>query len=149
MPRYFLDFETVGPAVPLWPGTRPYQKIPMQWSCHIQDADGTLAQLPPFLATGAGDPRRAFADALAAAIGGVGPIMVYNATFERGMILALADAFPDLASALRAMAERLFDLLPLAREHYYHPAMMGLLRYDLQGRTAAVAIRARDSLSRS
>ena len=23
------------------------------------------------------------------------------------------------------MAGRLFDLLPLAREHYYHPAMMG------------------------
>ncbi|MBK9705075.1 MAG: DUF2779 domain-containing protein [Betaproteobacteria bacterium] len=57
-PRYFLDFETVGPAVPLWPGTRPYQKIPMQWSCHRQDADGDLAQLPPFLATGEGDPRR-------------------------------------------------------------------------------------------
>jgi len=33
-PRYFLDFETVGPAVPMWKGTRPYQKIPMQWSCH-------------------------------------------------------------------------------------------------------------------
>ena len=50
-PRYFLDFETVGPAVPLWPGTRPYQKIPMQWSCHRQEADGTLAPLPPFLDT--------------------------------------------------------------------------------------------------
>ncbi|MEO6566046.1 MAG: DUF2779 domain-containing protein, partial [Casimicrobiaceae bacterium] len=33
-PRYYLDFETVGPAVPRWVGTRPYQKIPMQWSCH-------------------------------------------------------------------------------------------------------------------
>ena len=50
-PRYFVDFETVGPAVPMWPGTRPYQKIPMQWSCHRQDADGTLTQLPPFLDT--------------------------------------------------------------------------------------------------
>ena len=51
--------------------------------------------------------------------------MVYNATFERGVILELAAAFPDHAPALRAMAGRLFDLLPLVRAHYYHPAMMG------------------------
>ena len=124
-PRYFLDFETVGPAVPLWPGTRPYQKIPMQWSCHRQDADGTLAQLPAFLDTVGDDPQRAFAERLVAAIGDTGTIMVYNASFERGVILALADTFPDLAPALQAMAARLFDLLPFAREHYYHPAMMG------------------------
>jgi len=51
--------------------------------------------------------------------------MVYNAAFERSVILELANLFPDLAPALRAMADRLFDLLPIAREHYYHPAMMG------------------------
>jgi hypothetical protein len=124
-PRYYLDFETVGPAVPLWPQTRPYQKIPMQWSCHRQDADGTLAHLTPFLATGPLDPRRAFAESLSVAIGDIGTIMVYNASFERGVLLQLADAFQDLAPALRAMADRLFDLLPLVRAHYYHPAMMG------------------------
>jgi hypothetical protein len=124
-PRYFLDFETVGPAVPLWAGTRPYQKIPMQWSCHRQDADGTLMPLPPFLETRGDDPRRAFAERLVEAIGDTGPIMVYNASFERSVILALANAFPDLAPPLQAMADRLFDLLPFAREHYYHPAMMG------------------------
>ena len=128
-PRYFLDFETVGPAVPMWKGTRPYQKIPMQWSCHRQDADGTLTQLPPFLDTTGGDPRRAFATSLVAAIGrsdtSGGTIMVYNATFERSVLMQLAESFGDLAPALRDMAGRLFDLLPCAREHYYHPAMMG------------------------
>ncbi len=124
-PRWFLDFESVGPAVPLWAGTRPYQKIPMQWSCHRQDADGTLTQLPPFLDTTGADPRRAFAQSLADAIGDDGVIMVYNATFERGVIMQMAEQFDDLAPALRGMASRLFDLLPFAREHYYHPAMMG------------------------
>ena len=33
-PRYYLDFETIGPAVPIWAGTRPYASIPVQWSCH-------------------------------------------------------------------------------------------------------------------
>ncbi len=124
-PRYFLDFETVGPAVPLWPGTRPYQKIPMQWSCHRQEADGKFEALPPFLATGDGDPRRPFAEALVAAIGADGPILVYNASFERSVILELATVFPDLGPSLEALAKRLFDLLPFTREHYYHPAMMG------------------------
>ena len=124
-PRYFLDFETVGPAVPRWQGTRPYQKIPMQWSCHRQHADGTLDELAPFLSTTGADPRRGFATALLAAIGDIGPIVVYNAAFERGVILELAGTFPDLASDLTALAARIFDLLPIARDHYYHPAMMG------------------------
>ncbi len=124
-PRYFLDFETVGPAVPMWNATRPYQKVPMQWSCHRQDADGTLTQLPPFLETTGHDPRRAFAERLVAAVGDARTIMVYNATFERGVMMQLAEMFDDLAPALRGMASRLYDLLPLAREYYYHPAMMG------------------------
>ena len=111
--------------MPLWPGTRPYEKIPMQWSCHRQDADGTLVHLPPFLDTSGADPRRAFAERLVAAVAPEGTIFVYNATFERGVLMQLAAAFPDLAPALEGMARRLFDLLPFAREHYYHPAMMG------------------------
>ena len=124
-PRHYLDFETVGPAVPMWKGTRPYQKIPMQWSCHRQDADGTIKQLPPFLDTTGQDPRRAFAESLVAAVGRVGMILVYNATFERSVIMQLAEQFDDLAPELHAIARRLFDLLPLARENYYHPAMKG------------------------
>ena len=27
-PRYYLDFETIGPAVPFWAGTRPYSARP-------------------------------------------------------------------------------------------------------------------------
>jgi len=109
----------------MWKGTRPYQKIPMQWSCHRQDADGALTQLPPFLDTTGEDPRRAFAESLVAAVGDFGMILVYNAAFERSVILQLAEQFDDLAPALEAIARRLFDLLPLARENYYHPAMKG------------------------
>ena len=109
----------------MWKGTRPYQKVPMQWSCHRQDVDGTLTQLPPFLDTTGQDPRRAFAESLIAAVGDTGMILVYNATFERGVITQLAELFDDLAPTLEAIARRLFDLLPLARAYYYHPAMMG------------------------
>jgi hypothetical protein len=36
-----------------------------------------------------------------------------------------ATAFPDLATALHAAIDRIVDLLPIARDHYYHPAMRG------------------------
>ena len=41
-PRYFLDFETIGPAVPLFAGTRPYEALPFQFSCHVLHADGRI-----------------------------------------------------------------------------------------------------------
>ena len=34
-PLYFIDFETVNPAVPRFRGMRPYQQIPFQWSVHV------------------------------------------------------------------------------------------------------------------
>ena len=37
-PALYLDFEAFLPAVPLYPGTRPYQTIPFQWSLHHVDS---------------------------------------------------------------------------------------------------------------
>jgi hypothetical protein len=123
-PRYYLDFETLNPAIPLWPSTRPYQATPFQWSCHVETKPGEISHRA-FLAAGTGDQRRAFAESLAAALGQTGPIFVYNAGTERGHMQHLALRYPDLAPALKAAIARIVDLLPIAREHYYHPDMMG------------------------
>lgn len=123
-PRHYLDFETIQFAVPRWAGTRPYAQVPFQWSCHTESADGTLSHRE-FLADGNEDPRRPFTETLLAAIADSGPILVYNAGFETGRMKELALAFPDLATALTAAIGRVVDLLPIAREHYYHPAMRG------------------------
>jgi hypothetical protein len=37
----------------------------------------------------------------------------------------LATMFPDLSERLLSLIDRMVDLLPITREHYYHPAMMG------------------------
>ena len=123
-PRYYLDFETFQFVVPEWPGTRPYAQQTFQWSCHIEATDRSLTQAA-FLADGNGDPRRAFAESMLAALGTAGPVIVYNAGFERGRIQELARDFPDLAPALEDIIARIFDLLPLARANYYHPDMQG------------------------
>ena len=124
LPAYFMDFETIQFAVPIWKGTRPYQQIPFQFSVHRLPRAGKLKQ-HAFLDLSGQDPSKAFAEALIAACGERGPIFVYNAAFETTRIRELAQRFPQLAQPLLALNERVVDLLPIAREHYYHPDQRG------------------------
>lgn len=124
-PRYYLDFETMAFVIPRWAGTSPWAtQVPFQWSCHIEYAPGKLRH-DMFLDVTGDDPRRAFAESMIKALGDEGPVFVYNATFETGRITELAERFFDLAPALLTINERVVDLLPMARQHYYHPAMKG------------------------
>lgn len=123
-PRYFIDFETIRHPVPVWADMSSNAPVPFQWSCHIETSKDVVAHCE-FLADGKNDPRRHFAESLIAAIGTSGPILVYNAPTERSQMQGLAKHYPDLAHALQAAIDRIFDLLPIAREHYYHPDMCG------------------------
>jgi hypothetical protein len=122
-PRFYLDFETIQFPVPIWAGTRPYEQLPFQWSCHIETADGRLTH-KEFLDTGGSAPMRAFAESLIAVLGAEGPVLVYS-SFERTQIKGLIVRFPDLQIPLTKIIDRLFDLLPVAQANYYHPAMKG------------------------
>ena len=124
LPGYFLDFETIQFAVPIWPGTRPYQQIPFQFSVHHLGRTGRVSH-QAFLDLSGGNPSLAFARALIAACGERGPVFVYNAAFESTRIHELAERHPRLAPALQAIHARIVDLLPIARQHYYHPSQHG------------------------
>ena len=127
-PLHFLDFETIGPAIPRWIGTRPYQPIPFQFSCHTETTSGELLHAE-YLSTDGSDPRRALAEALVQTLmrddASAGTIVAYNASFERGCVRGLADAFPDLAAPLRDIESRIVDLLPITRKHFYRPDQRG------------------------
>lgn len=122
-PRYFLDFETIGFAVPIWAGTRPFQQIPFQWSCHIEHRDGSLEH-KEFLDTSGDPPMRKLAQGLIETLSCCGPIFAYS-PFEAARIAELAEMLPDLRPKLQALNNRIVDLLALARQFYYHPDMMG------------------------
>ncbi|MBE7423522.1 MAG: DUF2779 domain-containing protein [Zoogloeaceae bacterium] len=122
-PRYYLDFETVQFAVPVWPGTRPYEQLPFQWSCHIEDKEGRLEHRE-FLDTTGEAPMRRFSESLIAALGEAGPIMVYT-SYERTVLTRLKKRFPDIGKQIAAILSRLYDLYPLAQDYYYHPDMRG------------------------
>ena len=122
-PRYYLDFETLAPAVPIFAGTRPFEALPFQWSCHIETNAGQLAHAE-FLDLGAAPPMRRLAESLLATLGTAGPILVYT-PYERRVLRELAARYPDLATPLTALAARIVDLHPPTRQHYYHPEMQG------------------------
>jgi hypothetical protein len=122
-PRFYLDFETIAPPAPFWVGTRPYQQLPFQWSCHIERAPGALEHAE-FLDLSGAPPMRALAQALVRTLESAGPVLMYTA-FERSVIEGLAAMFPDLAESLHAIIGRLVDLAPVTRENYYHPDMLG------------------------
>jgi hypothetical protein len=122
-PRFYLDFETVGPAIPVWKGTRPYQSLPFQWSCHIERAAGVMEHAE-FLDLSGDPPMRSLAEQLIQDLEAEGPILMYT-SYERGVIGGLAGMFPDLAAPLEAIISRLVDLHPVTRANYYHPDMLG------------------------
>lgn len=123
-PAYFLDFETAMFPVPIWPGTRPYQQIPFQFSLHILQSDGSLTH-HSFLDTSGEDPSRRCAEALVSLCGQQGPVFAYNAGFECRVMRELSARFPDLAEAMGLITSRVVDLLPIARNRYYHPSQQG------------------------
>ena len=123
-PAYFLDFETIQFAVPIWAGTRPYQMITFQYSLHILDESGVLRH-HEFLDLSGNNPSERFANALISSCGEDGPVFVYNAGFETSRIRELAEAYPDLSHSLLAINDRVVDLLPIARQTYYHPSQEG------------------------
>jgi len=124
LPYSYLDFETISLSVPEVIGTRPYEKVPFQWSVHVEIGP-TIIRHADYLAIESFGDFDAMVRALIAAIPSEGPIFAYNASFEAAVLTSLADRLPEHDDALRGLAGRLVDLLPITREAYYHPDMKG------------------------
>ncbi len=122
-PRYYLDFETIAPAVPFWAGTRPYEALATQWSCHIEEAPGQYRHRE-FLDLSGDPPMRSLALELIECLGDSGPVLMWT-RYEEGVLKNLAELYPDLATRIAAIVERLFDLHPVVKRNYYHPRMLG------------------------
>ena len=73
-----------------------------------------------------GDPRTAFIASLCEALGeDNGSIVVYNEQFESQRLWELAGWLPAYTDRIRDIQRRLWDLLPVVRNHVYHPAFGG------------------------
>ena len=123
-PLHFLDFETQMEAIPRLPGLRPFNQYPFQFSLHILTEDGTLDHFD-YLHRDTSDPRPPLAQALLGCIDPSGTIIAYNAGFEKSVIANLARAVPSPRNDPYPLRNRFFDLLPIFRDYYFHPAFHG------------------------
>ena len=125
-PLYYLDFETVGSAVPVYDNTRPFEQIPFQFSLHIQKAPGAKTEHIGFLAEGREDPRETFLAQLKKHLGIKGTILTYNAAFEKGRLNEATRLFTEYKQWNEKIQTRIVDLLgPFRSFHYYHPDQLG------------------------
>ncbi|MFT5550069.1 MAG: hypothetical protein ACI9CO_002000, partial [Candidatus Azotimanducaceae bacterium] len=118
-PLYFLDFESIATAIPLFDDSSPWQKYAFQYSLHVQTTNGEVNHIE-FLHEQRTDPSEIIASSLLKHIGTTGSVIVYNKTMERGVLKALARQFPEMGDALRQISSRIWDLEQVFKKHYRH-----------------------------
>jgi hypothetical protein len=125
-PVSYLDFETIGTAIPLFDGVKPYQQVPFQYSLHIVRSPGTKPEHRSFLMDGASDPRPEFMRQLRADLPETGSVVAYNAGFETGRLKENCELLPEFKPWLCKVTPRIVDLLlPFRGFRYHHPDQNG------------------------
>lgn len=125
-PLYFLDFETFTNPIPPYDGTKPYQKIPFQYSIHSMDKEGSKLKHHEYLAEPNVDPRREIAKRLVEQIPNKACVLAYNMSFEKSVLNTLKAWFPAYSKGLDSIINNLKDLMiPFKNQHYYSWQMKG------------------------
>jgi hypothetical protein len=118
-PFYYLDFESVTTAVPLYKYTAPYTQLLTQFSIDKTDFAGNILDHYEYIADQTKDCRREITEKFIEYLGLEGSIITY-ANFERTAIFKLMDIFPDLSEKLSRIIERVVNLELVIRKNYYN-----------------------------
>ncbi len=118
-PLHFLDYETYSPAIPMFDGYRPYQRIPFQYSLHVQRSPRAEPEHHEFLAESAGDPAPELAESLTRLIGPKGSVIAWNSPFEEGCNAEMGERLPRYADFFASVNARMFDPMQIVRQGFY------------------------------
>lgn len=110
-PLYFLDYETYGPAIPVFDNTGPYQPVPFQYSLHIRKTVNSPLEHKEFLARSFVDPVPELLAQLRNDIGSNGSVLVWYKNFEMTRNSEMAAQHPEYAKFLNNLNNRIFDLM--------------------------------------
>ncbi|MDO8571602.1 MAG: DUF2779 domain-containing protein [bacterium] len=125
-PLYFLDYETFAPAVPIYDGYSPYQRMPIQFSLHYIEKSGGPLLHTDYVHVENSDPSEAVANKLVADIDPKGTVLAWNVGFERSVTNELAERVPANAITLRRICDQMQDLMDIfAKQHYVHRDFRG------------------------
>jgi len=119
-PLYFLDYETMAPAIPILDGTHSYKTICFQFSLHVVESPGAARKHDGYLHPESGmDPRPELIKKLIEQCGKKGSILTYT-SYEKTQTTKMAEDFSEYADELYAIIDRLVDLaIPFQKGHIY------------------------------
>lgn len=123
-PVYYLDFEAVMTAVPLYPDIAPYEKIPTQYSVHKCSGPGRDPEHYEFLTDPNRDCRKEFVESLIETLGDNGSVVVYG-PFEKTILSSLANTLLAFSSEIKSLIDRLVNLEQIVSASFYHPDFHG------------------------
>ena len=125
-PLYFLDYETFAPAIPMFSGYSPYNRIPFQFSLHILRDASSKPEHVEYLHEKRTDPSDPIAELLAKHITPEGTVISWNKSFEQGVNRELANRVPDQRATLERINAQMYDLKDIFHKQYYvHPEFRG------------------------
>jgi hypothetical protein len=125
-PLYFIDFETIAPAIPVYEETRPFEDLVFQYSLHVLEKEGARPVHYSYLAPGNIDPRPEVIRQLTELLGKSGSILAYYADYEKRCIKSMVERVPEYAAWFEATVNRFIDLfIPFRRMFYYSPVQEG------------------------
>ena len=122
-PVYYLDFETMTTALPLYDDVAPYTQIPTQFSIHKCISIDTIDLHFEYLSENKTDCRKVLTEKLIDALSQTGSILTYS-SFEKRIINELVRLFPQLSNKLELIINRLVDLENIVKA-IYHPDFFG------------------------
>lgn len=125
-PLYFFDVEAFQPAIPLFKGTKPYDRIPFLYSLHYKESEEAPLKHEEYISPVGGDERRHFIQHFLHATEKPGHILVFNTLMEKGILFRLAEDFPHYKKAILERIHRIVDVeIPFKEMHYYSPVQQG------------------------
>jgi hypothetical protein len=123
-PAYYLDFETVMTAIPLYPDIAPYTQLPTQYSICKCSEPGRIVDSIGYLADPAKDCRQELARNLINDLQGKGSIIIYS-NFDKAIVNNLGVSCQDLGEELNLITDRMVNLEAIIRSEFYHPNFHG------------------------
>lgn len=118
-PLYFLDYETNSPAIPLFDGYKPYQRMTFQYSLHIKESENSKLKHFEYLAKDCEDPSPKLAESLSKIIGSKGSVIAWNKSFEKSCNKEMGERYPKYAKFFESVNRRMYDLMDSFKRGYY------------------------------
>ncbi len=118
-PIYFLDYETINPAIPIYDGYRPFQVATFQFSVHVLESHGEEPAHFEFLADAGPEPTSLLLTALREVIAEEGGTIVAWSAYENTNNKNMSGRSPEFAGYLDSISRRTFDLMGVFSKGLY------------------------------